>query len=201
MGLVNSQIDGAEPPKSRFHPSTEAPRTSYEYGLSAAPGPRIRWPGRNAEERLSRAGHVASLAGRQQPGPRNRPHPGPIRRPKAGSALPDARAKVFQVFFKIVLPGHAIRAAKNDKKARQFGLKSLSQACCFSRLTILRAEAYIRPIGALFRKLQLDGAHLKLLTGSVKMPQIVFGSMSFDDAFRCLAGWQVGFSDPGLFDK
>jgi len=126
---------------------------------------------------------------------------GLIRRPKAGSAPPDGSAKVFEVFFKILWPAGRIRAPKNDEKARQYGLKRLSQPCCFSRLTSRGAEAYIRPIGAPFRKLRLDGAPLKLLTGSVKMPPMVFGSMSFDDAFRYLAVWQVGFSDPGLFDK
>ena len=64
-------------------------------------------------------------------------------------------------------------------------------------MTIRGAEAYIPPIGAPFRSLRLDGAPLKLLTGSVKMPPIVFGSMSFDDALRDLAGGKWGFRAPG----
>jgi hypothetical protein len=138
---------------------------------------------------------------RPKPGRQNWPCAGLVRRPKAASAARDSPSKISVVFFKIVLPAGPVQAPKNDKKARYFRLKCLSQGCCFSRLTSREAEAYIRPIGAPFRKLRLDGAPLKLLTGSVKMPPIVFGSMSFDDALRDLAGWQVGFSDPGLFDK
>lgn len=123
-------------------------------------------------------------------------------RPPGGlSAGPGKDPVQGRFFSKFLLEDSSGRRPKKYKKDRQIRIIRLSQGCCFSRLTIRRAEAYIRPIGAPFRKLRLDGAPLKLLTGSVKMPPIVFGSMSFHDAFRCLAGWQVGFSDPGLFDK
>ena len=118
--------------------------------------------------------------------------------PRPGPGEGAAQLDIFPNFLFEESPG---RGLKNDKKPRDIRLNRLSHGCCFSRLTRRGAEAYIRPIGAPFRKLRLDGAPLKLLTGSVKMPPIVFGSMSFDDAFRDLAGWQVGFSDPGLFDK
>ena len=115
---------------------------------------------------------------------------------------PAAEGLVGPPFFpKFLLAWRPDRGRKNAKKPCHIRLNRLSQSCCFSRLTSRGAEAYIRPIGAPFRKLRLDGAPLKLLTGSVKMPPIVFGSMSFDDAFGYLAAWQVGFSDPGLFEK
>jgi hypothetical protein len=152
-------------------------RTAHEYGLSAAPPPRS-------------GPAAARRRGGATPGPE-----GAEKAPDAGSFPgPGKEAARTRLFFELSFEKPSGRGPKNDKKPRHIRLIRLSQGCCFSRLTIRRAEAYIRPIGAPFRKLRLDGAPLKLLTGSVKMPPIVFGSMSFDDAFRCLAGSVTGLS-------
>ncbi len=114
--------------------------------------------------------------------------------PGVGSARYRGQGRYF---CKLSLAICVYFALKSDKKPCQIWLYRLSHGCCFSRLTRREAEAYIPPIGAPFRKLRLDGAPLKLLTGSVKMPPIVFGSMSFDDALRDLAGGKWGFRTPG----
>ena len=118
------------------------------------------------------------------------------------SRRPSAEGPAGPLFFsEFLLAARPFNGRKNAEKPRNIRLHRLSHGCCFSWLTSGGAEAYIPAIGAPFRKLRLDGAPLKLLTGSVKMPPMVFGSMSFDDAFKYLAAWQVGFSDPGLFEK
>jgi hypothetical protein len=92
------------------------------------------------------------------------------------------------------------RAIEKTPKSLQKMAISIVTRLLLSRLTRLGAEAYIRPIGAPFRKLRRDGAPPKLLTGTVNMHPTVLGRMSFAgclDRFDVLPAYrQRGSPDP-----
>lgn len=123
-------------PSSDSIPKPE-PRTSHEYGLSAA----------QAAFGLSSGQRQRLTAGHGKRGGKEGKVAQGGRRARAGLS--------GQNFLKLFLDNAAATGRKNDGKARKIWPYRLSHGCCFSRLTRGRPKAYIPPIGALYRKLRL----------------------------------------------